>query len=614
MPGLHIVLSRDPSEGLAFEAALADLASDPFLTAESLFASGGFRAGFSGHPGYPRTNLTRGDSFAFLEGAVYDRSREEVEASLRNILQLLESGGEVEAPIRAFVEATDGDFVVALYGGPDAELLLFNDRWARLPSYLYRDGSRAVFARTLVSVLHHLPEIRFDRRGIAEFLMTGYTLGAKTLVEGVEKFPPAGFLRASAGQSPLSFSLKTLLPSVFSSSPRVTEEEALGRCERLFMEALEDRVRWCREAGLNITADVTAGRDSRTIYVGMNRLGVAADFYSDDLETDNETEYLPALERVYGKEIVRVPLRKPAPDFDAMAHLTYATDCTVNCWTAFLAEYKTVERRKMVRFPAARFMGFGGEFIRTVSKVPHRYTSISQLVSDDIYFDMFTRAEVCSVLGMDLARFTRDLVEYFDSYPEAELAHKLKRLYGEYYNILVNAGENRQRRHFWTLQPLWAQHLYTYQSAELPGPMCTREFYDRFMERVEPRATEAPFYRRGADAGTATAVLKYHIQARLRKFTYRRPLLRMRRRLKKILGGEWRKVAVPSDLDRKLVELIEAAPWVPSYLDADGVRRLAGRRGNPTQKYQLLTVMLYFSEVHRRFPDKVRGPSENPRP
>jgi hypothetical protein len=255
-------------------------------------------------------------------------------------------------------------------------------------------------------------------------------------------------------------------------------------------------------------------------------------------------------------------------------------------------------------------MGFGGEFIRTVSKVPYRYRSMSQLVRDDIYFNMFTRAEACAVLGLAPEPFTRDIEAYFDAYPEVELGHKLKRLYGEYYNILVNAGENRQRRHFWTLQPLWAQDLYTYQSAELPNSMCTREFFDRFLERVEPRATQAPFYRRGADAGTAAAVLRYHLQGRMRKLTYGRPFLKLRRRLKKLLGGESRRVGSPSEIDRQLTGLLGAAPWVPSYLDADRVRQLAGRRGNATQKYQLLTVMLYFAEVHRRFPGKVLGPAE----
>jgi hypothetical protein len=606
MPGIHAVLSTTPGAVGLVEAALRDQEGDRWIRPERLCAAGPFHAAFSGHDGYPRLTFEDGDRFIALEGAVYDRPPAEVRAALRRIAASM--GSDPEDSVRKFVEGADGDFVATVYDRRTREMIVFNDRWARLPAYWYADGETVAVSRSLAFLLHWPPALRYDATAMAEFLMMGYVLGDRTLFHEFRKFGQGTLVRATAGPEGVRYETRALVRNTYAATPGLKEDEAIDRCATLFLRALEQRVRWCENEGLKITADVTAGRDSRAIYAGMSRIGADAEFFSDDLDTHNECSYLPALIAIYGRDIVRIPLKTPPPNIDAMRSLTYATDCTVNCWTAFLSEYKTLERRKMVPGPAVRFMGFGGEFIRTTSKPPYGYATMTELVRDDIYFDIFDRAGAARILGIDEGGLTAELTAYFDAYPEPALADQLKRLYCEYYNILVNAGENRQRRHFWTLVPLWGQALFTYQMAEIPSAMMTREFFDRFLVRVEARATQAPFYRRGADAGTWVAILQYHLRNRLRKLTYGRPWLPLRRKLKKWLVNEHRPVERRSPLDEALVAQFDRTPALADRFDAAEVRRIADHRLHSDRKFQLLTLLLYAGEVERRFPGKaVRG-------
>ena len=604
MPGTHAISHCRGEDGRRrLLAALADQKSDPLLAPEILWEAPDHAVAFSGHSSYPREILQKGGARILLEGAVYNLAEAERQDRLRELADLWESGADVREAVRGFMQAADGDYLVVLRGEKRPGMAVFNDRGGRLPAYCYRGQDVVGVSRSLGFLLHFLPQIRFDRLAIAEFLMMGYVLGTKTLVQGVAKLEPGSLLQTAAVDGQTRSQLDRLVSVAFGHDPRIGEAEAAARCGNLFIRGLEDRVRFCRERGYRMTVDVTAGRDSRANYVGLCRLGAPMDCFSDDLDTHNECSYLPALEEIYGRCVFRVPLRTPAADFDAMRRLTYCTDCTVNAWTAYLAEYKTLGRKQLVGpAPAVRFMGFGGEFIRTVFHPPFLYNDMSRLIRDSVYFHIFDLADACRILNLRKRELAAEVERYVASYPEADLADRLKHFYFEYYNVLVSAGENRQRRHYWTVSPLWSLDLLDYEMAELPPDMLNHAFFDRFLEQVEPRATQAPFYRRGADAGTRASIAKYHFLNRLRRLTSGWPFLVWRRKLKRILGGEYRRAAAQNPLDLEILRAWESTPIAANYLSGREIRRIVRRRSNPVKKHQLLAVLHFLEEIGRRFP------------
>lgn len=606
MPGLHAVLHSLPDGVDRFRAAVEDQKSDPAVATEVLWEQSGRAVAFSGHAAYPRRFWRTDGARIFLEGVVYNQTGAEIDAHLAEIAANLVRGTDVAGPVRRFMEIADGDYVVVIQSESKLEMIAFNDRWGRLPAYICLAQGCAGFSRTVSFLLQWLPEIRLEPSALAEFLMMGYVLGSKTLVRGVSRLEPGQMLRVAVSGERVAASAECICPGVFGHNDAVEPARAAATCADLFIRGLEDRVRFCRESGLRITADVTAGRDSRANYVGLSRLGAAAEYFSDDLDAHNECDYLPALVAIYGNAVAQIPMKTPAADFAAMRRLTYCTDCTVNGWTAFLAEHKTLARKQQVPGPAIRFMGFGGELIRTIFRPPYLYTKMSRLIRDNVYFHIFELPDVCRLLGLEPRRLAQELEDYVSAYPETALEDKLKRFYFEYYQVLVNAGENRQRRHFWTLAPLWAQTLVKYEMAELPTSILNHDFFDRFLEQIDSRATQAPFYRRGADAGTKVSLVNYWLGKQARKLTGGWPLLPWGRKIKRVLRGEHRKLGRETPLEREIRTTWESTPAAAQYFSGPEILRIASSRANPVKKYQLLTVLQYLSEIAGRFP--VKGP------
>lgn len=602
MPGVHAVL-YGPPEGIdRFHAALEDQKSDPFVTPEVLWELPNHGVAFSGHAAYPRRILSADGIRILIEGAIYNRTGPEIDAGLLEVAEALKAGSALDRPVRDFMELSDGDYLVVLYLESRQEMVVFNDKWGRLPAYYHQGAGGVAFSRTVSFLLHWVPEIRLDPIRMAEFLMMGYTLGAGTLVEEIARFMPGSLLHARIVAGRIHGDVRQVAAPVFSDRPDVTRDEALERCSALFLQSVERRLHWCTSENLKITSDVTGGRDSRSIYVAMSRLGMGGDFYSDDLAGSHECDHLPALAKIYGRPITCIPQREPRPDYEEMRRLTFITDCTVNCWSTFLVEQKTLLRREHVRTPSVRFMGLGAHVIKTIPTVPFLYRTMGQLVRDDAFCTLFSSREAAWLLDLDAGKLAGHVRAHFESYPEPGLAHQLKRKYVEYEHALVNAGEDRQRRHFWTIAPFCSSGFIAYVMTELPTAMLNRDFFDRFMERIDPRATEVPYSLKGAASGSGIRRLKYRLTERLKGLFSGWPLLKLRRKYKRYVCAEYRRAKTATALDRELLKAFDETPAAAEYFSPQAVRRIASSRVGKAKKHQLLTLLLYLAEIHRRFP------------
>lgn len=89
----------------------------------------------------------------------------------------------------------DGSFVCAIYDGRASKLHLITDRLGSLPLYYALGPGTFAFAPEAKGILAH-PEFSpsFDRKGVTQFLTTGYCLGSQTLFEGISVMLPATVL------------------------------------------------------------------------------------------------------------------------------------------------------------------------------------------------------------------------------------------------------------------------------------------------------------------------------------------------------------------------------------------------------------------------------------
>ncbi|MEK7269600.1 MAG: asparagine synthase (glutamine-hydrolyzing) [Planctomycetota bacterium] len=122
-----------------------------------------------------------------LEGqGVRFRTRSDTEAVL---LTLARDGVAGLARLR-------GMFALALHDARDGSVLLARDRLGKKPLFLLSRGHRLAFASELKAILS-LPDFtpRIDPVSLEAYLAFGYVPGERTILEGVRRLPPGGYLR-----------------------------------------------------------------------------------------------------------------------------------------------------------------------------------------------------------------------------------------------------------------------------------------------------------------------------------------------------------------------------------------------------------------------------------
>jgi hypothetical protein len=80
--------------------------------------------------------------------------------------------------------------------------------------------------------------------------------------------------------------------------------------------------------------------------------------------------------------------------------------------------------------------------------------------------------------------FGRSLEYEVARFPEQNDEDKVKHLYFEYYNKLVNGGEDRHRMFSWTVQPLWGKNLLAFEMQHIPRKMICYKFFVDFLGQV----------------------------------------------------------------------------------------------------------------------------------
>jgi asparagine synthetase B (glutamine-hydrolysing) len=613
MPGISFIYKKNLEPSLISDS-LVDLRHEQTYEVQRVFTSADFVSVFSGYEGYPEQYLDDGDAAVLVEGLIYNKSDSEIERLLKGIAKSYIENGDYKNLIREFVDDCDGDFIILIYFKERNEFIIFNDRWGRLPSYYYKDDGMFVFSRELKFILHFIPCIEFDRMAIAEFLVFEHTLGDRTLVERVHRLSPSCMLHVVPSDAVLRVGIEQMLDVSFEESPgALSKKECIEKCKELFLHSLADRVTKAQEKGYSISADLSGGFDTRAVFGALCKLNVTADYYVDASGQGHETQCAARLAARYNQRLFRITSSSNM-SYPDMKRITYTTDCTVNAWTALSRYNSSLQRTKQVKPVSVRFMGFGGEFIRHPYRARRGYKTITDMLRDGYFVRCMDIKTACSVLNVDEEAFYGELEAYFSRYPERTLRDKVKHLYFEYYNNLVNAGENRHRLHFWTVQPLWSKDLLAFEMKRIPAKYVGFDFFAKLLRAIDPHLLDAPVspakYVGSSLSLSSTATLRvapliYKLidvlltSGRLYRFALERRKRRLNAGIKS--AGDREK------LKRGLLESYNDLGTLCSYLNQQAMRGLIEDRGtlHLSDLYPLMTLMLYFAEVETRFRHKI---------
>jgi asparagine synthase (glutamine-hydrolysing) len=148
-----------------------------------------------------------GDAAIAFNGEIYNH--EEVRAELRKRGHRFRSHCDTETVLHAFVEwdtscfaRLRGMFALAILTKSDRRLVLARDRMGIKPLYIAREGEDLFFGSELKAILvHPETERRLSMKGLDCYLSLNYVPSPWTLVDGVEKLPPAHWLEWRDGNT-----------------------------------------------------------------------------------------------------------------------------------------------------------------------------------------------------------------------------------------------------------------------------------------------------------------------------------------------------------------------------------------------------------------------------
>lgn len=497
MPGIHTIIHDTKMHGAVIPPDLGHtLFSDNFRVVPCIESPACFSA-VSCYDGYPFFTFDCETTRVVVEGMVYNRTELKVKELLKAIAVRFAEGEGFETLVKDFVATSDGDFLVQIWDESTQKFLLFNDIFGRLPVYYYAKNGKYIFSKDIMTILELIPAIVLDVKGMAEFLMLEYPLGEQTMFCDIRYLLPGSMAVVKTGRPRAFFEVMPTDRFCYDlRDPFLTSEDSIGYLNKSFLEATRDRVSALEAKGYRLIADLSGGYDTRTVLAGLSRFDKKVSYHTFEYIRD---------ESAYAKKIFeamdspgswrKLVIGSGTIPSDELSSLVFRTDGLVNHYTTDICWREMESLRQTRPGIVARISGLAGEFIRHPLK--NRGKSLFEGFAAG-YYSPVSLDDALAALKVSIpgrSRFRHELEQYFADYPEQTQDGKLKRFYYEYYNRYVSvAGEERERIHFWTVQPLWGLSFMKAVASRVPLAWPSFSYYIRFMESLDSRLSSVPIY------------------------------------------------------------------------------------------------------------------------
>lgn len=268
-----------------------------------------------------------GDTVLVFNGEIYNHA--ELRRELENLGHRFLSKSDTEVVLRGFLqwdtgcfERLRGMFAIALWTESKKRLVLARDRLGIKPLYLCRLRDDILFGSELKAILIH-PEVprQLSLPGLNCYLSLNYVPSPWTLIEGIEKLPPAYFLEWVDG----AVRSRSYWRLAFREQPEWTEASAKERLDFLLRESIREHM--ISDVPLGIW--LSGGLDSSTIlhYAAAQASGRLKTFsISFQGRSFDETGYARAVAAAYGTEHYELDLNPEQGLADAIEQFAYYSD------------------------------------------------------------------------------------------------------------------------------------------------------------------------------------------------------------------------------------------------------------------------------------------------
>jgi len=607
MVGSHTLISRKRVD--ITENDVSFLLLENWFKVDSLYKDKYVNLVFSHYEGYPFDIFDHEHCVIIFEGMIYNYSEQDINENLKKVADSFCKEQDYLTLLKKLVSNFDGDYIIQIYDKKNNRYLLFNDCLGRIPIYYFINSDKLIISRDIKFILEFIPTISFNKSGIIENLMLGFTLGDKTIVDEVNRLYSGEYIYSTIGPE-MRFTRGRTSDLFFDSKKQFwNKKKSLLELRDLFVKATKNRVDKLHEKGYKIISDLSGGYDSRAVIGALCKFDKKVDYYTYEYIQDESNIANNIFKELDEPGYYYKLNSNNLYDIDNVSQIVYNTDGLGNFFTSSICYNDTKQLKDQTQDNIAHFGGFGGEFIRHPER--RYYNSIVKGFQIGLY-NTIKLDEVCSLLNLDFGLYKSEIEEYFNSYQESKKDSILKHYYYEYYrNHVGYSGEERNRIFHWYIQPLWCKDFINTIFNKIPLKWTGYTYFIKFLNLIDPRLLEVNIYNSCINL-TSKESIANHEQRYRKKFSKKYLLYNMIKEKLPFVIDYYKKFKVKSnnkDVETDPDTLIQFYQYYNKldkcrvFFHVNEIEKHINKVGG---KYNyLVTLAMYLYEIEKRYNHKI---------
>lgn len=599
MVGLNIVISRNNNKLVLNSQKLEDVQKKMLhlksYKSSVLFQNSKIIIGSTAYEEYPLEIVEYESLIILIEGMIYNMDDEQIKDLLHKIFDSVSDKNSFEEKIRKFQFIADGEFIIVIYDKIKNIFCLFNDSLGRLPLYWYECDNFVIISREIKFIYPYINKIRFEKKSLVEYLLFGFVLGERTLIERITRLMPSSFIVCNADAS-INGGLN--YPVFLSKHPLLNEEEDyVENLKRYFLLGLESRVTKLRSRKQIIS--LSGGLDSRATLAGLIKLGVSPNGITHIALKRDEREfvYSKKIANEFGIPLIHFKSKINEVNFEKYLKFVRMKDCAQPIEMVDkvdLSEQIYEQEGNNIAFYTGLY---GGEMIRYLN-ITSGLSSNKALVDFLITTpDMYRHPikNVCNILKISKEEIFNQLLRYISSYSEVDVYSKYLHFKFEKDYKWAGEGEDRSRLFYWIITPYYSKEFFEYAYSIDERKKNTKLFRD-FLFALDPRTCSVKYFNNNLDLNNKFMLKLNNIAEKLVRNVKIRKLASFALKLKNKMSD--RHLVSPKMEELKLfsIELISKSNILKDYFSIEDTKRLIEKEKNISVITRILTLFLYMNE------------------
>lgn len=487
MPGLSLIYDRDaiPVQRETLLAACDETIVQNNYRREIIRETKSLLMVEVGYNAYPYLTFEDERFFVYVEGRVYDRDVNIIQQELPPLLAHLADGGGSQR-LTDYLMQLDADAIVVAHDTHSDRVLVFNDSLGRLPLYHWQQKDRLVISRDLRLITNLMQAVgkgvAFDRYAMAEFLIFGFALGGKTVIQGPRRIVPGSLLILGDGQ----FQVDTHL--VWNFDEKAHRHRPMKENVEALVPLFYDAARRRYIPAVTNLVSMSGGFDSRMVGAALmnNNLPACSATFLDhagNVQLDADIARALSQQLAIPWELIHLPAITGRHIADLVRIKTGICSANLALILPFFQALQDKYGMDMIYWT-----GDGGD--RTLKDLRSQTTPHN---ADDLaHFTLarnhqFPLALAAQLVGINPSDLYESIRTHLLGYPEKQWRQKYTHfwMYERAFNWLFE-NEDRNRLHFWSTTPYYGIEFWIYAMNVPDGQKAYRALHRELIRLMNP--------------------------------------------------------------------------------------------------------------------------------